>query len=545
MKKMLKSLMSAAVAALALTACSNDATEEVILKNTAKPLTVNAAIDQTRTSLAANHVDLQWSEGDEIYLYIGETATKTDVIKHYIGEPIEATYEEGDNVYANYSLDNHYSKGVTQAEIKISDAQSQTEANVFAGENLPMYAKGTIADGKVDLTFQPVGCVLVFNVYGPTTESVKSIKFNPAAPCCGYKTCDLTAEELDYEPFSKNTSATVTLDTPAAIGTAKPEDTKIGENQIYLVVAQANYAAATFTVTTAEGNDYTFKTANGIDCSAHTARVVNLNLAKAPEMAPAIIVPNVDLVSSEEGDLEISGIQFKNITAAEIADIEVGVYEDAELTQPLGDEAWLTLAANSDLAAGQLNCHVAANTTTENRTAYIGIKYGDIQAVIAVTQVASGGSTNRYYVKVTEGLTDWTGKYLIVYEATSVAFNGALEALDAVSNYIDVEITDNGILSTEETDASQFEIEEMTGGYTIKSRSNLYVYSKSNANGLMSTADAPTIPNTISIESGSAKITSSSAVLRYNADKGQTRFRYYKSSSYTAQKAIQLYKLQE
>lgn len=543
MKTMLKSLMSAAAAALALTACSNDAAEESILKNTPKTLTVNAAIDQTRTALAANHIDLQWSEGDEIYLYIGETAAKADVIKHCIGEPLKATYEEGDNVYANYSLDNHYSNGVTSAEIKISDAQSQTEANVFAGENLPMYAKGTIAGGKVDLAFQPVGCVLVFNVYGPTAESVKSIKFNPAAPCCGYKTCDLTAEELDYEPYSKNTTATVTLDTPAAIGTAKPEDTKIGENQIYLVVAQANYAAATITVTTAEGNDYTFKTANGIDCSAHTARVVNLNLAKAPEMAPAIIVPNVDLVSSEEGDFEISGIQFKHIAAAEIAAAEVGVYGDAELTQPLGDEAWLTLAADSDLAAGQLNCHVAANTTTENRTAYIGIECGDIQAVIAVTQVADGGSTNKYYVKVTEDLTDWTGKYLIVYEDGSLAFNGALAKLDAASNYINVEITDNGILSDETTDASQFEIEkiENTNNYAVKSSSGSYIYSTTNKNSLQTGGSASSCPNTISIENSSAKILNNGNTLRYNSASDQKRFRYYKSG----QKDIQLYKLQE
>ncbi len=268
MKKMLKSLMSVAAAALALTSCSNDATEEVTLQNAPKALTVNATIDQTRTSLADNHIDLQWSEGDEIYLYIGEEATSSDVIKYHIGDRIKADYNEGDNVYANYSIDNHYSKGVTSAEINIPKEQTQTEANVFAGENLPMVAKGTISGGKVDLTFQPFGCVLVFNVYGPTKgEEIKSIEFNPSAPCCGWTSCDLTAEELGYKPHSANTTATVKLGTPAAIGAAKPADTKIGENQIYLVVAPINYEKATFTVTTTDGN-YTFETANGIDSRA-------------------------------------------------------------------------------------------------------------------------------------------------------------------------------------------------------------------------------------------------------------------------------------
>lgn len=63
----------------------------------------------------------------------------------------------------------------------------------------------------------------------------------------------------------------------------------------------------------------------------------------------------------------------------------------------------------------------------------------------------------------------------------------------------------------------------------------------SDTNGL--SADAENT-NTLSIEEdGNADIVSSGgAYLRYNSASNQLRFRYYKSSSYTGQEAIQLYK---
>jgi len=396
MKSMLKSLMSVAAAALALTSCSTDATEEVLLKGESKTLEVNASIEQTRTAMAANHIDLEWSEGDEIYLYIGADTTKADVIKHTIGDKItNVTYNEGDMVYANYSLNNSYSNGAKAAEINIKNAQNQTEANVFAGENLPMVATGIIKDGKVDLTFKPVGCVLVFNVYGPAeNEKIKSIKFETSVGCCGYDYCDLTAETLVYEPYKNNTSAAVTLGTPAAIGSSKPNDTQIGENQVYLVVAPVNYPAGSkFVVTTDAGETYTFETSSAIDCTTKTARVVNLNLAKAPEMKPAIEVPAVPQQESAAGDLQIEGIVFKHFAASEVEKAEAGVYSDAELTQPLDNDAWLTISNDANLASGSLNCRLAANETAEDRAAYIGIKCGGVQAAIAIKQVAQGGST--------------------------------------------------------------------------------------------------------------------------------------------------------
>ena len=145
------------------------------------------------------------------------------------------------------------------------------------------------------------------------------------------------------------------------------------------------------------------------------------------------------------------------------------------------------------------------------------------------------------YVKVTANDQLTSGIYLIVYEEGSLAFDGGLQTLDAVGNSIDVEIADNVIPATDEVDAAAFTYDAVAG--TLKSASGYYIGITSDANGL-SASSTTAYTNTLSInEAGNADIVSSGgAYLRYNSASNQTRFRYYKSSSYTGQKAIQLYK---
>ena len=144
------------------------------------------------------------------------------------------------------------------------------------------------------------------------------------------------------------------------------------------------------------------------------------------------------------------------------------------------------------------------------------------------------------YVKVTSTNDLTSGQYLIVYEEGNVAFNGGLETLDAAGNTIDVTIQDDEIAVTTETAAAEFTIDMAAG--TIMSASGLYIGQTSDANGMQSSAETA-YTNTISIdEDYNAVVVSSSAHLRYNNASNQNRFRYYKSTSYEGQKAIQLYK---
>ena len=140
------------------------------------------------------------------------------------------------------------------------------------------------------------------------------------------------------------------------------------------------------------------------------------------------------------------------------------------------------------------------------------------------------------YVKVTTAPSDWSGTYLIVCEDGNVALT---DAVDAANNGTAVTIVDGKIT----TDANiAFTIAAINGGYSIKAPNEKYIGSTANSNELKTGTTAYT--NAISLENdGSVKIVGTSSVLRYNADKNQLRFRYFKAASYTNQKSIQLYKL--
>ena len=151
------------------------------------------------------------------------------------------------------------------------------------------------------------------------------------------------------------------------------------------------------------------------------------------------------------------------------------------------------------------------------------------------------GSANGDFVKVTTELTDWSGEYLIVYETGNKAFDGGLTDLDVVSNTITVTISGNTITANTTTNAAKFTIAAISGGYSIQASSGKFIGNGSNSNGLTS-SDSPLV-NTIAFNGGNIDIIGSGgAYLRYNANSGQERFRYFKSSTYTGQQAIQLYK---
>ena len=153
--------------------------------------------------------------------------------------------------------------------------------------------------------------------------------------------------------------------------------------------------------------------------------------------------------------------------------------------------------------------------------------------------------TDNIYAKVTSNTDLTSGTYLIVYENESLAFNGALDKLDVSGNIIAVTISDDEIQGTEEIDAATFTIDVEEG--TIQNKSGLYIGSTEDVNKLL-TNNETAYTNTLSIDDeGNAEIVASSGThLRFNPSNNNGKwFRYFKSSSYQNQKAIQLYKLVE
>lgn len=191
--------------------------------------------------------------------------------------------------------------------------------------------------------------------------------------------------------------------------------------------------------------------------------------------------------------------------------------------------------ATVDLSTGEVT-GVAVGTATITAS-WEAVEYvynaGSVSYTIDVT--AAQAVTTYEKITTTSELTD--GRYLIVYEEGSVAFDGSRTTLDATNNTKSVTINNNQIQTNEEI---YFTINTTAG--TIQSASGKYIGNASNSNGL--TGNDNTLTNTLSIdEDGNAVIVSSGgAYLRYNATSGQERFRYFKSSSYTSQQSIQLYK---
>lgn len=149
--------------------------------------------------------------------------------------------------------------------------------------------------------------------------------------------------------------------------------------------------------------------------------------------------------------------------------------------------------------------------------------------------------TAGYYMKVIAEPTDWSGKYLIVYEdgADAYVFNG----VDDVNGYVSATTDGDVINANSEIDAVAVTVAAMEGGYSISTVGG-YIYKTAYSNG-MDFGDVATVANTFAISEEGVVISSGSGeektTLRFNDASNQKRFRYYKSG----QQPVQLYKYVE
>lgn len=275
------------------------------------------------------------------------------------------------------------------------------------------------------------------------------------------------------------------------------------------------------------------------------------------EFVPTALIPNTFTLEGYEFDgwRDINGTFYADCATVTLLE-DITLYPlwnelfDIALVQPAhgtisasattaSEETTIELTATPD--EGYLFHHwTVTNTIGETVQVFDNAFEMPASDVTVTTTFVKDTSSNGDFVKVTSEPTDWSGEYLIVYESGNIAFNGGLTKLDAVNDFISVTIADNKIAATDATNAATFTIAPMTGGYSIKAKSGLYVgWDSDTSNGLSSQAVA--LKNTLSYNSDGIDIRGSAgAYLRYNND--DKRFRYYKSASYTNQQAIQLYK---
>lgn len=312
-------------------------------------------------------------------------------------------------------------------------------------------------------------------------------------------------------------------------------DLKVFVNKIAGETFNLNYAATTAAV-------------KGI------AMVYGSSSAQTPELLPQSAA-DVAAFNVSSTDPAITGVDPASLTwsatetdakTIRVTGVELAGNLSAQLS---GADAaqWGAPEVSSDGSTVTI-APAGANESEADYTATLTLTVGSTSKTVTLTQSKAAASTGGgKWVKVTSAPSDWSGDYLIVYENAdgNLIFDGSLTKLDAVSNTVKVEIADGAIASSAEIEACKFTVAAIEGGYSIKSASGYYIYQTSDANGLTSNTSTTGL-NTLELnDDGSVQVTSSSAVLRYNSTSGQTRFRYYKSSTYTAQKAIALYKYTE
>lgn len=341
MKKLFKSMMLVAAAAMGFTACSKDATEEFEPVAQATE-TITLSTDITRTTLNEGRTQLQWVVGDQFAVYTDQGTKNTPV-----------TYTEGavnfdievalgsQTVYAYYPYfdKQDISYDQTHVSMYVTSTQKQSKAGVFDGNvnDYAMVAKGEIdADRHVSLTFRPVACAMALNIYGGQAgEQVESVTFNPGVVCAGQHYMDITVDNPVYTAAEgKATSVTVTLTEPFEAVGEKPADPKTFANQVYAVVARKAYEGAAFTVKTSL-NTYTFKTASTLDLTTDFF-TMNLNLAKGETPAPPseddVFVKIASLSDLTDGEYVITGVNNGTYYALPVPSASSAKISGAEIT---------------------------------------------------------------------------------------------------------------------------------------------------------------------------------------------------------------------
>ncbi len=244
-----------------------------------------------------------------------------------------------------------------------------------------------------------------------------------------------------------------------------------------------------------------------------------------------------------------NGLQFYPITVEEIGSSQTELtitLNPAEETATVGETITVTVTTDSE-AEFQATCDDANATVqqvndgftiTSNTAGTYTVSVYATDGVLEKTvtgkytfEAAPEPGEGRTYQKVTSTNDITDGKYLIVYEGSSVAFDGSLESFDVAKNNQTVSINDNKI-STEENIYFTYD----SNAKTLKSASGYYIGGKSKGINASKT-EAYTYEITINTD-GNASLKSNNYYLLFNNADDQQRFRFYASG----QKPIQLYK---
>ena len=266
---------------------------------------------------------------------------------------------------------------------------------------------------------------------------------------------------------------------------------------------------------------------NGIVC----VDKITLYKESTPSTDPSITVnpTSIDLGTvniNEEAEATFT-VSQANLTNGITLSAENGNLDPESIVASAGDtEVTYTITPN---AAGEFSDVITISCTDLENDIEINVSGNAIDPSVVET-----------YEKITSAPANWEGEYLLVYENGNEA--DVWTGIDAQNCYVTASINNNSIEKPQ--GAVSIIISAMEGGYSIKvndgTNNGKFISGTSGSNTLNFGNEA--VLNTLSYTEGSTMITSNTSVMRFNSATNNLRFRYFKSTSYSSQQPVQLYK---
>lgn len=205
---------------------------------------------------------------------------------------------------------------------------------------------------------------------------------------------------------------------------------------------------------------------------------------------------------------------------------------------------WATLGSSTGSNNGSFEVTFSANEGTETRVAEFTVSAENATPVtVTVTQLGTG---EKFYVKVTEDLDDWSGSYLIICETATnqsgpQVFTGEISTTSTTYGLrADVTISDSKVSYDASVAAYEVTIAKDGEVYTIRSAAGYLGWTSGNSLCANDTSASDNYKWTVSVD-GIRNAADNNRNLQYNNNKNQARFACYTST----QAAISLYKLSE
>lgn len=498
------------------------------------PELTEGAIDESsiRVNMA---VDARATNGCTCEIYNGETLVESKTIKvsYVVFSDLEGgvTYTIKVNAIAVEGEKPYAASDVASIELTTKAAQhvsDVTEAGTYTIKGLTVYAvpnpsNAIVGDGtgfillynksshglKVGDTFNVAGTVKDFNgVWEFDNPSItgKAAGETPVYP---------EAVEAD-EAYLTSYGTATKIEYVHAKGIQSGKNIKVGAKTLYLSAENAETDGKNVEVT---GFVYGYNTE--FSSASFVATSIQLDSS----------IPYLSVDQS-------SKVWAADATDAFVVNVAVNS-EGGDWTVTPKTLSWATIAVNKTAGTITVTPNGANTAETANEATLTVTHASDatLKAKISLKQNGKGSAAASYFVKVTTAPTDWSGKYLIVFDKKAYSY---VSRKDLTSkNTKELSIIGDKIESNETVDVDMVEISKTTNGYKILLSDGKYLsVPASNACGSDTTGSVFTI--TLGTNGVSISGVDSKNATRTLCNNG-TYYRMYPSvGSY---KLPQLYKL--